>query len=346
MFTRRRVLQIAGAAGIAAAAGHRAQAATLDEIKIGSPMVLSDAPFFVGEHKGYWKEAGLHVTLINMQTGPHMIAPLGTGQIDIAAAAISAGLYNAVARGIGLKMVADKGSNLPGDAYVSLLIRKELVDSGKFKTLKDLKGLKIAEPGKGGSTGSTVNQALVSAGLKYDDVQHIYVGFPEMLTGMQSGGIDGAIVPEPFLTYGTEKGIAIKFPADKFYPRQTIAAVVYGNDFMKKRPEVAQRFMVAYLKAVRFYNGAIKDGHFAGPNAAEVVDILAKDTRYKDPALYRKVMANGCNPNGHIYRPSLDTDLAFWRSQKFIEGKVSVDDVLDQSYVDAALKTLGPYKTE
>ena len=89
-----------------------------------------------------------------------MVAPLGTGEIDIAAAATSAGLFNAEARGIGLKIVADKGSNLPGYAYVSLLVRKELVDSGKFKSLKDLKGLRVAEPGKGGSTGSTINQAL------------------------------------------------------------------------------------------------------------------------------------------------------------------------------------------
>lgn len=201
--------------------------------------MISDAPFFIGNHKGYWQDQRLKVSLINMQTGPHMVAPLGTGQIDIAAAATSAGLYNAEARGIGLKIVADKGSNLPGYAYVSLLVRKELVDSGKFKTLADLKGTKIAEPGKGGSTGSTVNQALKSAGLKYDDVEHVYLAFPEMLTGLQSGAIDAAIVPEPFLTFGIEKGFGVKYPSDKFYPRQTIAIVLYGNQFMTKRKEVA-----------------------------------------------------------------------------------------------------------
>ena len=29
--------------------------------------------------------------------------------------------------------------------------------------------------------------------------------------------------------------------------------------------------------------------------------------------------------------PSIETDLAFWREQKFIEGDASVDDVLDDS---------------
>jgi NitT/TauT family transport system substrate-binding protein len=345
MITRRRLLGMAGGVGaLAMSRARTGRAADLDEVKIVSPLVISDAPFFIGEHKGYWKDQGLKVTLINMQTGPHMIAPLGTGQIDIAAAATSAGLYNAEARGIGLKIVADKGSNLPGYAYVSLLIRKELVDSGKFNTLKDLKGLKIAEPGKGGSTGATVAQAAKSAGLKYDDLNHVFLGFPEMLTGLQSGAIDGAIVPEPFLTFGIEKGIGVKFPSDAFYPRQTISIVLYGNQFMAKRGEVAHRFMLAYLKSARFYNGAIKDGHFAGPNAAELIDMLVKDTRYKDPALYQKVVPNGCDPDGHVYKPSLETDLAFWQEQKFIEGKASVDEVLDHSYVDAALKTLGPYK--
>lgn len=342
---RRRVLQtIALGGAFLAARPWVGRGAELDEVKIGSPLVISDAPMFIADVKGYAKDQGIRLTMIDMQTGPHMIAPLGTGQIDIAAAATSAGLYNADARGIGLKIVADKGSNLPGYSYVSLLIRKELVDSGKFKTMKDLKGLRIAEPGKGGSTGSTVNQALKSAGLTYDDCSHPLLPFPEMLTGLEKGAIDGAIVPEPFLTFGEEKGFGVRFPSDSFYPRQTIAVVLYGDQFIKKRTEVAHRFMAAYLKGVRFYNGAIKDGHFGGPNAEEAINILAQKTRYKDKALYKKVVPNGCDPDGKVDKPSLDTDLQFWREQKFVEGKVGVEDVLDNSWVEAALKTVGPYK--
>ncbi len=349
---RRRAMRLIGLGGALAAGGSfaagsgRGRAAEFDEVKIGSPLVISDAPFFIARQKGYLDEQRLRISLINLVTGSQMVAPLGTGQIDIAAAATSAGLFNAAARGIALKIVADKGSNLPGYAFVSLLIRKELVDSGKFKTLKDLKGLRIAEPGKGGSTGSTVNEALKSAGLRYDDAVHVYnMGFPEMVTALQNGAIDAAITPEPFNTFAREQGIAVRFPSDAFYPRQSIAVVLYGGDFIAKRPEVAQRFMVAYLQGVRFYNGAIKDGKFAGPHADEVIDILVKETRYKDPALYRKVVPNGCDPNGRVDRPSLETDLAFYRQEKFLEtDKIGVADVVDDSYVEAALKTVGPYR--
>jgi NitT/TauT family transport system substrate-binding protein len=348
---RRRALQLLGMGGAFAVAagpvaGRRARAADLDEVKIGTPLTLSDAPIVIAEAKGYCREQGIKTSIANLITGSQMVAPLGTGEIDVAAAATSAGLFNAEARGIGLKIVADKGSNLPGYAYVSLLVRKELVDSGKYKGLKDLKGLRIAEPGKGGSTGSTINQALKKGGLRYDDATHVYnMGFPEMIASMKNGGIDVGPVPEPFNTFGREQGVGVRFSAEEFYPHQTVAAVLYGSNFMKKRPEVAHRFIVAYLKGARFYNGALKDGHFAGPNAAEFIDIMAEHTRYKDKALYPKMIPNGCNPDGKVDRASLETDLAFYRENKFVQDqKIGVADVLDESYVDAALKTLGPYK--
>jgi NitT/TauT family transport system substrate-binding protein len=340
-------LQLIGFGGaVGVGAGRRGFAAELDEVKIGTPLVISDAPIVIAEAKGYCREQGIRTTVINLVTGSQMVAPLGAGQIDIAAAATSAGLFNAAARGIGLKIVADKGSNLPGYAYVSLLVRKQLVDSGKFKTLKDLKGLRVAEPGKGGSTGSTVNEALKSAGLHYDDAVHVYnMGFPEMVTALKNGAIDAAIAPEPFNTFAREQGIAVRFPSDAFYPRQTIAVVLYGPDFIAKRADVAHRFIVAYLKGVRFYNEAIRDGHFAGPKAAELIDLMVKETRYKDPALYQKMVPNGCDPDGRVDRPSLEKDLAFYRANKFVENEtIGVADVVDDSFVDAALKALGPYK--
>jgi NitT/TauT family transport system substrate-binding protein len=39
-----------------------------------------------------------------------MIAPLGTGELDVGGGTVSAGFYNAVGRGIGMKIVADQAS--------------------------------------------------------------------------------------------------------------------------------------------------------------------------------------------------------------------------------------------
>jgi NitT/TauT family transport system substrate-binding protein len=37
-------------------------------------------------------------------------------------------------------------------------------------------------------------------------------------------------------------------------------------------------------------------------------------------------------------------DLQFFKDQGFIEGKVEVEDVIDTSFVDEAIKQLGPYR--
>lgn len=99
-----------------------------------------------------------------------------------------------------------------------------------------------------------------------------------------------------------------------------------------------------YLKAARFYNDALKDGRFAGPNAAEVIAILAADSNVKDPALYKKMTPNGIHPDGKINEASLARDYQFYKDQKYVDGSVKMEQVVDTSFVNAALKALGPYQ--
>src|SRR5207248_2113078 len=83
---RRQALQVLGLGAVAAARPWHGRAADLDEVKIGTPLTISDAPILIAEHKGYCREQGIRTTVINLVTGSQMVAPLGTGQIDIAAA--------------------------------------------------------------------------------------------------------------------------------------------------------------------------------------------------------------------------------------------------------------------
>jgi NitT/TauT family transport system substrate-binding protein len=316
------------------------------EVRIGTNGVVSDGPFFIANRKGYFKEQGITVKLVPFDSGPKMIAPLGAGQLDVAAGASSAGLFNAAARGIQILIVADKGSTPPGYNYMPLLVRKALVDSGKVKSYRDLKGLKVAEAGEGGSPGSTLNEALKLGGLTYKDVQHVYMGYPQHVPALANGAVDASITTEPSTTQAVEGGIAVRFSDDKVYPNQQVAVLLYGGDFVKKQPEVAKKFMIAYIKAARFYNDALKDGRFAGPNAEEVIAILAQDSNVKDKALYQKMLPNGINPDGKVNEASLAKDLQFYRDQGYLERAIGLEKTLDNSFVEHALKVLGPYQAK
>ena len=314
-------------------------------VRIGVVNASSDVGFFIADKKGYFKQEGLAVTFTPFNSAAKMVAPLGAGQLDVGGGSPSAGLYNAIERGIDIKIVADKGSTPPGYGFQPLLVRKDLVDSGRYKTLKDLKGMKIAGSAPGSASTSTLNEALKKAGLKYADVERVFMAFPQHVMALQNKAVDAAMTTEPSATLAVQSGAAVRIMGDdSYYPNHQLAVVLYAGDFIKNNPDAAKRFMRAYLRAIRDYNDALKDGKIAGPNAQEVIAILTEYTHIKDPAVYRAITPHGCNPDGRVHEPSLKNDLQFFRDEGQVTGKVSIDKVLDNSFVDAALKELGPYK--
>jgi len=314
-------------------------------LRVGVSGASSDAVFYIAAKKNYFKDEGLAVVFTPFDSAAKMVAPLGAGQLDIGGGSPSAGLYNAVARGIDIKIVADKGSTPPGYGFQPLLVRKDLVDSGRYKTLKDLKGMKIAGSAPGSASTATLHQALKRAGLKTSDVERVFMGFPQHVAALQNQAVDAALTTEPSATKAVQSGAAVRVMGDdQIYPHHQLAVVLYAGSFVHADPDAARRFMRAYLRAARDYNDALKDGKLAGPAAEEIIAILTEYTRIKDPKVYRTITPQGTDPDGRLNVESLKADLAFFREEGQVKGKVTVEQVVDSSFVEAAVKALGPYK--
>jgi NitT/TauT family transport system substrate-binding protein len=316
-----------------------------DAVSIAVVNASSDAALFIAQDKGYYKAEGIDASFVEFDSGAKMTAPLGAGQLDVGGGAASAGLYNAVERGIRIKIVADKAHNIPNAGFQAFMVRKDLVDSGKVKSLADLKGEKIAITAAGSSDASVLNEAMKSVGLSYNDVEKVYLGFPQHGPAFQNGAIAAAISTEPTVSNLIKLGAAVRFVGnDSFYPNAQTATILYSGDFAEKRPDVARRFMKAYLRAVRDFNDALVGGRLQGPGAEELVKIIAKNSVIKNEETIRTMFMHGCNPDGALNVDSLRKDLAFFKEVGDVKGNVSVDQVVDQSFVQAALKELGPYK--
>ncbi len=322
-------------------AAHSADPVT---IKVGATSTTSDAPIYIADQLGYFDDEGLSVTVSNFRSASDMVAPLGTGELDAGAGSPSAGMYNAVSRGVHIKIVADKASSPPGYGATKILVRKDLVESGRYKQLSDLKGMKFAMNAPGVSNTATLNVLLKSAGLKYSDVDTVNLPFPDHVAALKNRSVDASASVEPGPAIAIKNGFADLLKSDdQIIPYHQIAVLLYAEKFAQQ-PDLARRFMRAYIRAVRFYNGALKDGHMAGPNADQVISILAETTSIKDPAIYREITPTGMNPDGRVNTQSLADDLQFYREQGLIQGEVKLDQIVDQSFVEAAVKELGPYK--
>ena len=321
------------------------QALAADKVTIGIVNAVSDGVFFIAADKGYFKAENIDPDFVEFDTGAKMVAPLGGGQLDVGGGAASAGLYNAVDRGIRIKIVADKATNVKGAPFQFFMVRSELLDSGKVKSISDMKGRKVAITGAGGSDASVLNEAMKSVGLTYNDVEKVYLGFPQHVPALQNGAIDGSITTEPTTTSLIKLGAARPLTGnDSFYPNAQTATILFGGDFAEKRKDVAHRFMKAYLRAARDFNDALVDGRLQGPGGEDIIAIYAKRTVIKDPAVLRGMVMAGVNPDGKLNVDSMKKDLAFFKETGDVTGKVEVEQVVDESFAATALKDLGPYK--
>jgi len=321
-------------------------AQTGDKVKVATPGIASDIGFFIADKKGYFRDEGLNVEMTRIDVSPQMTAPLGMGQLDVGAGTVAVNFYNAVARNIGLRVVADKGSIRPGYGFSGLLVRQDHIESGRFKSFKDLKGMKIAVGTFGSSNSSAVNEALKLGGLTWGDATMVEINFPQQLSAYANKAIDASMTNEPTATRAVQERLAVRFAGnDEIYPGQQTAVVLYSEMFARERPQVALKFMRAYIRAVRDYNDALAGGRIAGPNADEVISILTEYTFIKDPKVHRQITPAAIDPDGRLGLPSLRNDLVFFKEQRLIaDPGMTVEKIIDTSFAERAAKTLGPYQ--
>jgi NitT/TauT family transport system substrate-binding protein len=316
-----------------------------DKVAVGTGGSASDAPFYIAQDRGFFRDEGLDVDLIVLDSGAKVIAPLGTGELDVGSGALSVGFWNALLRGVKFRIVADRGHAEPGYLYQTVFMRKDLIDSGRFKSLADLKGMRMGFAAQGVTSLSLLNEAAKFAGISYEDVTPVYLSFPQQIAALQNKALDGTLLIEPQATVAVNAGYGVRFmDTNVFYPYQQISVIFYSDKFATQRKDVADRFMRAWLRGVRAYNNALKDGKIAGVGADAVVQTMAKSFNM-NPALVRDMYSQAVHVDGAVNAAGIQKDLDFFLKQGWVTGQIKASDVIDLSYAQNASAKLGPYRT-
>ena len=317
-----------------------------EKVVIGNTQTATDIGLYVADKRGYFREEGIEVQFVNFDSAARMITSMAGGDLQVIAGAASAALYNGIARGLDIRIVADKVSTPPGRTSQTLIVRKDLVESGRYKTLADLKGMKIANAAPGTAASVSLFKMLDKAGVKVSEIEQTFLAFPQHVIALSNKAVDAALPAEPATTEAVSRGYAVKvLTDDEAYPNHQIAVIFYSGKFATERPEVARKFLKAFIRGVRDHNDGLDDnGRFAGEKGEAIIKILNEYTPIKDPQFYRNFPLAACNPDGTMNIASLKTDLDVLRSQGLIEGEVNIDKAVDLSFLNAVLKDLGPYK--
>jgi len=304
-----------------------------DQMQVGLIDSITDILLRLPQEKGWYAEQGLEVAFTPFDSAAKMVAPLAAGQLDAGSGAISAGLFNAVGRGLDVRIVADKGRNGAQFPWEALLIRKDLLDGGAVSSLADLKGRRIAVAAPGISTLSFLNQLAGHAGIPVESIGIEYLGFAQLAAALQNHAIDGAVGIEPYTTGIVRGGFAERFgnPHD-FAPNAEGSVLLYGPSLLTTRRDVGRRFMKVYVRAAAYYMSAIEAGRLAGPRGEEIIAAMA-EFMHAEPALVREMYPFAIGDGAHLDLASLGKDFDFFVAHKLIDTKVTLPDAIDETFL-------------
>lgn len=309
-------------------------------IKFGQVGSISDAAIFIADAKGYFKEQGITLDLQTFQSAANMTTPLGTGELDAGGGAPSAGLFNAIGRGVNIRIVADKGSLTPGHGYEAVIVRKDLAE--RVKSAKDMKGLKVSIAAQDIVPEYSLDAFLRTGGLTIKDITVVPLAFPDMIAALANKAIDVAVPTEPTATRILDAGTGVLITrTDVVVPGEQTAVILYSEKFASQNKDAAVRFMKAYLQGARFYNDAFDKKDPA--KRKEAIDILAKGTKL-DAALIERVVLPGIDPNGAVNTKSLDAAQQYFVQKGSQTKAIDMSKVVDTSFAEAAVKELGSYR--
>jgi ABC-type nitrate/sulfonate/bicarbonate transport system substrate-binding protein len=305
-------------------------------LKVGAVGALSDAGIFVALDKGFFRDEGLDIELVSFKSGPQIIPSLATDQTQVSGTAVSPSLFNALSRGVDMKLVADKGQVSKGFGWAAIAVRSDLADT--IKDYKDLKGRKIALPSRGVSLYTQLEKALEMGGLTVNDADIAEIGFAEMMAAFANKAIDVPVVIEPFTTLVVERKVAVRWKGvEDYYPfKAQNGVIMYAEKFMRQQPDAARRWMIGYLRGVRAYRQALSTGQ----EIDAIYAILAKRTDVKDRALYPKMQPTDLAFDGRVETRSLEWDQDWFIKLGLQRERADLAKVIDYQYIDYAAAQL------
>jgi NitT/TauT family transport system substrate-binding protein len=219
----------------------------------------------------------------------------------------------------------------------NLLVSKKAQEAG-VKTIADLKGKKVgAAGGPGSGSEYLIAKALEQAHLTIRDINLLNVSNPDVPAALAAGTIDAGLAGPPYSTQALNSGNAAVLATDLTPGLMTVAFVGSGK-FIKERPEVAQRFVLALMEAARMMQG--KD-YLAKENIDAYLKYTASTEaaiKNGEPAHYdpnQDIPAKGLADVERVHRENGRTDY---------DKPIDLKKVIDEQFVEKALADIGKAK--
>ena len=310
----------------------------LTQVRIADLGIVTQAPVYIAMDRGYFAAEGLAANLVPARTAAEIASLAATGQVDFGGTAPDPALFNALERGIDIKLLGSGGIfHQPLTGASGIVVRQDLLDAGRYAHLADLKGLTIAVSSI--QSQFYVEQILHHVGLSAADVQFTMLALPEMTAALQGHAVDAAWLVEPLIGAMRAKHLGTQVASGFDAMPGGVSWLVFSSPSPAGQTlEVQTRFMRAYLRGLRDFHHAfeLKDAP-TGP----LLDALAAHSTLRDRAVLETVAMHPVDPNGRLELTSLAAYQAYYVANGQMQHALDLSRYVDTQPLEAALDTLG-----
>ncbi len=238
-----------------AVAGSSLSAPPVEKVVVAHVPLINFATLYVAIERGFMREQGIEIDLQRVASGTEALAFLAQDRLDVGAIGLAASIFNAFNRKLDLRVVASTSSW--GQRHgTRILTRLDLFDAGEVRSVRDLRGRRVAVAGGPGSAGHYL--FLLGArrgGIGARDFELVNLPNPSHGAALQQGRVDASLTGSPFASAALAQFMARPL-LENFGPGTATTVFAYSGGFMKNRPEVATRFMMALIQAARAMQGS------------------------------------------------------------------------------------------
>jgi len=224
-----------------------------------------NAGFAAALTEGYYKDAGLDVTIIQGNGSGNTAQLVANGRAQVAYADAVA-VSQLIAKGAPMKIVATVYQSNP-NAVMSL-------KKTGIKSVADLRGKKVGVP-SGSSQTTMLPLLLKSNNLKESDIDMIDMPVASMVPALLQGQVDAVLGSiDAYQIQAESQGAQLDVYRFADYGVPTVSTSIFvSNSYLKENPEVVRKFIAASLKGWSFAldqpDKAIKDLKVVFPEVNE-----------------------------------------------------------------------------
>lgn len=223
------------------------------------------APMWVGIDSGLFKKRGLDVEMLQIRSGPILMATLGSNSVQVVYTASSSAI-NAISGGMKISCMAFPANRIARH----LMVRKEI------KSLEELRGRTLGVQSIGG--GFWLQTMLLLDHLRIDPDKYrlkirVVGDTPTITQALITGQIDAAVLPYSFSEMAKRAGYHSLADAGELKGALQLTGLCAQRDFIVRSRDTNLRLIEGMVDAVVYLHDP--------KNKAQVMQTLKKHLRFE-----------------------------------------------------------------